>query len=70
MNAIVKLPKISWATAITWAGGSQADLARHLGVSDSAVSQWFAPGGTGIPEGRLWQLVALGCPQDAAPEGK
>ena len=65
MNAIVKLPQISRATAIAWAGGSQSHLARHLGVTDSAVSLWFAKDGPGIPEGRLWQLVAMGCPQDA-----
>ena len=34
--------------------GSQVALARLLGVSQAAISQW-----KGIPEGRLWQLKAI-----------
>lgn len=50
-------PQISKAAAIAWAG-SQALLADRLGVTPSAVSQW----GDQLPEGRVWQLVVLGCP--------
>ena len=34
--------------------GSQVALARLLGVSQAAISQW-----KGVPEGRLWQLKAI-----------
>jgi len=34
--------------------GSKAALAKLLGISRSAVSQW-----KGIPEARLWQLRVL-----------
>ena len=56
MNSI---PKITKAMAVEWAG-SQKELAVRLGVTDSAVSQWADDN---MPEGRLWQLRALGCPE-------
>lgn len=59
------IPAISKADAIAWAGGSMTELARRLGVTVSAVSQWVEGE---IPEGRLWQLRALGCPETVAPE--
>ena len=34
--------------------GSQVALAKLLGVSQAAISQW-----KGVPEGRLWQLKAI-----------
>ncbi len=52
-------PRISKSAAITWAG-SQALLADRLSVTPSAVSQW----GEELPEGRAWQLFALGCPTE------
>lgn len=58
MNVVTK-PRISKTTAVTWAG-SAAELARRLDVSPSAVTQWDE-----IPDGRLWQLRVLGCPDDA-----
>ena len=58
MTSIFK-PRISKARAVEWAG-SAAELAVRLGISQSAVSQWEDE----IPEGRLWQLHALGCPDD------
>ena len=54
-----KIPTISKSTALAWAGNSVSELAARLGVTPSAVSQWTEDG---IPEGRLWQLQALGCP--------
>jgi hypothetical protein len=33
-------------------------------VTPSAVSQWDEE----LPEGRVWQLTVLGCPQDCAAE--
>lgn len=57
---IMTKPRICKSTAIAWAGGSQADLAARLGISASAVSQWDEE----LPDGRAWQLFALGCPQD------
>jgi hypothetical protein len=60
-------PAIAKSSAIAWAGGSSAELARRMGVTPSAVSQWPEDG---IPDGRLWQLVVLGCPVDEGrPEG-
>jgi len=55
------IPSISKEAAIAWAGGSASELAKRLKVTVSAVSQW-----KDIPEGRLWQLRALGCPEDGA----
>ena len=54
-------PQITKAAAIDWAGSTR-ELAQRLGISSSAVSQWDEQ----IPEGRCWQLMALGCP--AVPE--
>ena len=34
--------------------GSQVALARLLGISQAAISQW-----KGVPEGRLWHLKAI-----------
>jgi len=34
--------------------GSQTELARILGIHQSAVSQWKA-----VPQARIWQLMAL-----------
>ena len=34
--------------------GSQAELARILGVTRGAVNQWKA-----VPQGRIWQLRVL-----------
>jgi DNA-binding transcriptional regulator YdaS (Cro superfamily) len=62
MNAIFK-PRISKARAVEWAG-SAAELAKRLDISQSAVSQWEDE----IPEGRLWQLHALGCPDDQSDD--
>jgi DNA-binding transcriptional regulator YdaS (Cro superfamily) len=42
--------------AIRWAG-SQRELARACGVSESAVSQWVNSGL--VPEGRAYQLEVL-----------
>jgi hypothetical protein len=53
-----QIPTISKSAAIAWAGNA-TELARRLGVTVSAVSQW---GEDDIPEGRLWQLHVLGCP--------
>jgi len=57
---IATKPSISKSTAIRWAGGSQIELARRLDVTPSAVSQWAET----LPDGRVWQLHALGCPSD------
>jgi transcriptional regulator with XRE-family HTH domain len=57
------IPAISKSAAIAWAGGSASELAKRLGVTASAVSQWAEDE---IPEGRLWQLRALGCPESRA----
>jgi hypothetical protein len=57
---MVTKPQISKTAAIKWAG-SQALLADRLGVTPSAVSQWSED----LPEGRVWQLIVLGCPQSA-----
>jgi predicted transcriptional regulator len=46
-------PAITLSEAVAWAG-SQAELARRLGVTSQAVSQWDE-----IPDGRLWQLHAI-----------
>lgn len=54
-------PQICKTTAVRWARNSQAELAERLGVTPSAVSQWDED----LPEGRAWQLFALGCPQDS-----
>ena len=54
------IPKIPKSAAVQWAG-TQSELARRLGVSDQAVSQW---GEDSLPEGRIWQLVVLGCPHE------
>jgi|688.fasta_scaffold56044_2 hypothetical protein len=62
MDMAIK-PRISKSSAIAWAG-SQALLAERLGVTPSAVSQWDEE----LPEGRVWQLTVLGCPQDCAAE--
>lgn len=58
MNQNIALPQISKESAIRWAG-SAAELARRLDVKPSAITQWKS-----VPEGRLWQLVVLGCPED------
>jgi DNA-binding transcriptional regulator YdaS (Cro superfamily) len=42
--------------AILWAG-SQTELARRLGVTESAVSQWVAAGR--IPELRAYQIQVI-----------
>jgi len=34
--------------------GSQSDLAKLLGISQAAVSQWKT-----VPQGRIWQLKLL-----------
>jgi DNA-binding transcriptional regulator YdaS (Cro superfamily) len=62
MNIATK-PRISKSTAIGWAG-SPSELARRLDVTTSAVSQWDET----LPDGRVWQLHALGCPNDAHVE--
>jgi hypothetical protein len=59
-----QIPTISKSAAVAWAG-SVTELARRLGVTVSAVSQW---GEDEIPEGRLWQLHVLGCPSSTAQE--
>lgn len=59
-----EIPTISKSAAIAWAGGSASELAKRLGVTVSAVSQWAEDE---IPEGRLWQLRALGCPEADKP---
>ncbi|MFO0449876.1 MAG: Cro/CI family transcriptional regulator [Pseudomonadota bacterium] len=59
-----QIPTISKSAAIAWAGGSASELAKRLGVTVSAVSQWTEDE---IPEGRLWQLRALGCPEVDKP---
>ena len=46
-------PVITLSEAVAWAG-SRAELARRLGVTSQAVSQWEE-----IPDGRLWQLHAI-----------
>jgi len=46
-------PAITLSEAVSWAG-SQSELARRLGVTAQAVSQWDQ-----IPDGRLWQLHAI-----------
>lgn len=46
-------PAITLSEAVAWAG-SRAELARRLGVTSQAVSQWEE-----IPDGRLWQLHAI-----------
>lgn len=61
---MMQKPVISKAAAVAWANGSMAELARRLGVTTSAVSQWTEDE---IPEGRLWQLRALGCPEVDKP---
>jgi DNA-binding transcriptional regulator YdaS (Cro superfamily) len=43
-------------TAIQWAG-TQAELAKRLGISPSAVSQWVADGI--VPEGRAYQIQVI-----------
>jgi transcriptional regulator with XRE-family HTH domain len=44
------------------AGLTQADLARQLGVSRSAVAQWERPGGSKPVSGNLEKLaVTMGC---------
>lgn len=62
MNIATK-PEISKGAAIAWAGSS-AELARRLGVTPSAVSQWD----DALPDGRVWQLLALGCPVPQSAE--
>ena len=57
-------PKISKQSAIEWAGGTSVALAARLGVTRQAVGLW----GDKIPEGRLWQLLVLGCPTEAPAE--
>jgi len=52
--------------------GSQAALARYLGVTPAAVCQWARAGR--LPQGRVWQLQLLGQGQagaaaDAADRG-
>lgn len=59
-----QIPSISKSAAVAWANGSVTELARRLGVTVSAVSQWAEDE---IPEGRLWQLRALGCPESNKP---
>jgi hypothetical protein len=60
-----QIPAISKSAALAWADNSVTELARRLGVTPSAVSQW---GENEIPEGRLWQLHALGCPATPAQQ--
>jgi hypothetical protein len=61
-----RIPTISKSAAIAWAGGTPSQLAERLGVTVSAVSQW---GENDLPEGRVWQLVALGFPvADESPQ--
>lgn len=43
-------------TAINWAG-SQAELAKRLGITASAVSQWVTDGI--VPEGRAYQIQVI-----------
>lgn len=43
-------------TAIDWAG-SQAELAKRLGITPSAVSQWVSDGI--VPEGRAYQIQVI-----------
>ena len=54
-------PAITLSEAVAWAG-SRAELARRLGVTSQAVSQWEE-----IPDGRLWQLHAIWKSQSAVP---
>lgn len=49
-------PKISYDDAVA-AFDSPADMARKLGVSRASVSEWKDKGE--LPEGRVWQLIAL-----------
>lgn len=41
--------------AIQLAGGTAAALARLLGVTDGAISQW----GEYVPRARVWQLMVM-----------
>ena len=49
-------PKVTFDQALA-AFESQADMARQFGVSRASVSEWKEDGE--LPEGRVWQLIAM-----------
>lgn len=55
-NQTKKTPKITYTDAVA-AFDSAADMARKLGVSRASVAEWKEEGE--LPEGRVWQLIAM-----------
>lgn len=49
-------PKITYDEAVA-AFGKPADMARAMRVSRASVSEWKERGS--LPEGRVWQLIAM-----------
>ena len=59
MHFLADAPKVfgmNVQLAIQWAG-SQRELARRLGITEGAVSQWLASGK--VPEGRAYQIQVI-----------
>lgn len=49
-------PRVSFEEALS-AFASAADMARKFGVSRASVAEWKENGQ--LPEGRVWQLIAM-----------
>lgn len=56
MGHMNRPPKITYSAAVSVFGHAAA-LARALGVSRASVSEWKKK--RVLPEGRIWQLIAL-----------
>lgn len=56
VNLALQVPRLSYEEAVE-PYGTPAELARALGVSRASVAEWKDKGE--LPEGRVWQLIAL-----------